>query len=69
MSSKRSLSPSSGPGYLHIKWKLRVEDEVNRIKKDEVIKEKNDIKAAWKSNRSKIKQRHEKLENKPKVKS
>jgi len=67
MSNKRSFSPSSGSEKLSEKWRQRVEDEVTKIKNDEEIKVRNDITAAWRSNRRAIKERHLKISEKPQV--
>ena len=56
MSSKSNSSSSAEDSPLAIKWKNRVKDEVQKIKKDDRLKTRNEISAAWKTNRKTIKE-------------
>ena len=57
MSSKSNSSSSAGEDSpLIIEWKNRVTDQVQKIKKDDKLKTRNEITAAWKLNRGNIKE-------------
>ena len=58
MSSKSNSSSSSAgeESPLIIEWKNRVTDQVQKIKKDDKLKTRNEITAAWKLNRGTIKE-------------
>ena len=57
MSSKSNFSSSAGEeSPLIIEWINRVTDEVQKIKKDDKLKTRNEITAAWKLNRGTIKE-------------
>ena len=57
MSSKSNASSSAGEeSPLIIEWKNRVTDQVQKIKKDDKLKTRNEITAAWKLNRGTIKE-------------
>ena len=64
--SSNSSSSSAEDSPLAVQWKNHVRDEVQKIKKDDKLKRRNEITAAWRTNRETIKENRQNANKKVK---